>query len=356
LTIWAAIIGSVALFFLGSAFVPVEGQVKGFCLLEPARRWTLTERRVGSYESRTDDNLSGRILDYRLHQFDRPAVLDLGLGGAGAPSDAVLAGQVVAQMNSSELDLERAERSTALEEARGRLAALKAGAKPAALTHAQLQARRAAAELEAMKTRYDRQEALFERGGISAEDWESTRAERDLLELDLQLANAELAILESGDSPEQIRAAEESLRALEREHAAVSEMRAALAIRSPIAGVLDMNPSTGVLASVSSVDSLVVSIMLPQQRASELSAGQAIQALIPGLGEELFGGELIRIEQEVLATERGPFIRAVGLIPNHEGQLEIGMQGRARISVGRSTLLKRFHRGLRSVFFQELGP
>ena len=356
LTIWAALLGSLALFFLGSAFVPVEGQVKGFCLLEPARQWTLTERRVGSYESRTDDNLTGRILDYRLHQFDRPAVLDLGLGGDSMENDQVDAGQVVAQMSSSELELDLAERSTALEQARGRLAALRAGAKPAALTHAQLQARRAAAELEAMEIRYDRQKALFERGGISDEDWESTRANRDLLELDLQLAHAELAILESGDNPAEVQAAEETLRALEREHAAVSGMRDALAIHSPIAGILDMNPSTGVLASVSSVDSLVISVMLPQHRASELASGQALQALIPGLGEELFTGRLIRIEQEVLATERGPFIRAVGVIPNPEGMLEIGMQGRARISVGRSTLLKRFQRGLRALFFQELGP
>jgi multidrug efflux pump subunit AcrA (membrane-fusion protein) len=355
-SIWIAILGSLALFLLGSAFVPVEGQLKGVCLLEPARYWTFTERRVGSYESRTDDHITGRILSCRLHQFDRGAVLDLGLGADGISGQRVEAKQVVAALQSSDIDLELAERSTALGEARGRLADLQAGAKPATLAHARLEAERAAAELSAHNPRYERQRTLFEQGGISSEEWESVAAQRELLQLDVQLAAAEQEILESGGSPERIAAAEETLNSLESELQAVRTMAAALEIRCPIAGSLHMNPSEGVLLSVSAVDSLVISIMLPQRNAHELVPGQAIQALIPGLGEELFRGQLLRVEREVLATARGPYIRAVGLLPNPEGKLETGMQGRARISVGRSTLLDRLHRGLRSILFQELGP
>ncbi len=197
---------------------------------------------------------------------------------------------------------------------------------------------------------------LFEQGGISSEEWESVVAERELLQVDVQLANAELEILESGSSPERIAAAEETLASLESELQAVQSMATALEIRSPIAGRLRMNPGEGVLLSVSAIDSLVISIMLPQRTAHELVPGQAIQALIPGLGEELFSGYLLRVEQEVLATARGPYIRAVGLLPNPASKLETGMQGRARISVGHSTLLDRIQRGLRSVLFQELGP
>lgn len=354
LILWLAILGSLGLFLLGSAFVPVEGQVKGYCLLEPARRWTLIERRVGSYESRTDDNASGRILGCRLHQFDRPAILDLGLGGGD--EEQVLSGQIVAELSSSDLDLDFAERATALGEARGRLAELRAGAKPAALSYARLEAERAEAELAATTPQFERQEALYRQGGISSEEWEETAARHQLLRLDLRLAQAELEILESGDAPERIQSAEETLRALERELEMVRAMRAALVIRSPIAGRLRMNPSEGILLSVSAVDSLVISIMLPQGRAHELEPGQAIQALIPGLGDELFTGHLLRVEREVLATQQGPFIRVVGLLPNPEGRLETGMQGRARVSVGRSTLLERIRRGIRAAVFRELGP
>ncbi len=354
--IWIAILGALLLFLLGSAFVPVESHLKGVCLLEPARQWTFSERRVGSYESRTDDRITGRILSCRLHQFDRGAVLDLGLGAGEVGGDRVAVDQVVAALQSSGIDLELAERSTALGKARGRLADLQAGAKPATLAHAHLEAERAVAELSAMDPNYERQRTLFEQGGISSEEWESVVAERKLLQVDVQLANAELEILESGSSPERIAAAEETLASLESELQAVQSMATALEIRSPIAGRLRMNPGEGVLLSVSAIDSLVISIMLPQRTAHELVPGQAIQALIPGLGEELFSGYLLRVEQEVLATARGPYIRAVGLLPNPASKLETGMQGRARISVGHSTLLDRIQRGLRSVLFQELGP
>ncbi len=354
--VWIAIVGSLMLFLLGSAFVPVEGQLKGVCLLEPSRSWTFSERRVGSYESRTIDRLSGRILSCRLHQFDRGAVLDLGLGGDDRSGDRIESDQVVASLHSSGIDLELAERSTALGKARGRLADLRAGAKPATLTHARLEAARAGAELNAQASRHERQRALFEKGGISSEEWEAVAAERELLELDVQLAEAELEILESGSSPERIAAAEQTLASLESELQAVESMATALEIRSPIGGRLRMNPSEGVLLSVSAVDSLVISIMLPQRNTHELVPGQAIQALIPGLGEELLSGELLRIDREVLSTARGPYVRAVGILPNPEGRLETGMQGRARVSVGRSTLLNRIQRGLRSVLFQELGP
>lgn len=354
--IWLAILGTLAIFLLGSAFVPVEGQVKGYCVLEPVRTWTLSERRVGSYESRTDDRSTGLIMGCRVHQFSRSTVLELGLDAQAGRDDYVAAGAVVAEMQSSDLDLEIAERSTAIEEARARLVSLQAGAKPAALRRAQLERERARAELEAITPRYERNQALYARGGISADEWETVETRRELLQLDLSLAEAQIEVLESGDSPEEVQAAEETLQALQAELDMVEAMRSAMVIRSPIAGRLRMNSGEGVLLSVSAVDSLVVSILLPQHRANELAPGQAIHTLIPGLGNEVFGGTLLRIEQQVLATERGPYIRAVGVIPDSDSRLEVGMQGRARISVGPSTALERMKRGIQAALFRELGP
>ncbi len=356
LSLWLGILGALGLVILCSAYLPLEGRVSGYCVLEPVRAWTLLERRVGSYEARTEDRLAGRILGCRIHQFSREAVLELGIGDTGLPGARVRAGDVVAELSSSNLDLELAERSTALAEARGRLVSLRAGAKPAELSHAHLKRERAASELASQSAHYARSQALFAEGGISVQEWEEIQARHDLLQLDLLLAAAEIEVLESGDRPTEIARAEDALLALERELQAVEAVHSSLAIRSPIAGELRMNPEAGVLLRVAATDSFVASVLLPQRRADELESGQAIHALIPGLGNEVFHGTLLRVEQDVIPTERGPYIRAVGLLPDVDGRLEAGMQGRARISVGRSTLLTRARRGLQSALFRELGP
>lgn len=355
-SLWLGLLGVLGLMILCSAYLPMEGRVSGYCLLEPARAWSLVERQVGSYESRTEDRIAGRILSCRIHQFSREAVLELGLRATDLAATRVEAGDIVAELRSSNLDLELAERSTALAEARSRLANLRAGAKPAALKHARLRQERAASELAAQAAHYARSQGLFAEGGISVQEWEEIQAQRELLQLDLSLADTELEVLESGDRPTEIAGAEEALSSLERELQALESVHAGMAIRSPFAGELRMNPETGVLLRVAALDTLVASILLPQRRADELAPGQAVHALIPGLGNEVFHGTLLRVEQDVIPTERGPYIRAVGLLPRAGGRLEAGMQGRARISVGRSTLLTRAKRGLQAALFRELGP
>ncbi len=357
--IWLAIFGVVALALLVSAFVQVERTVGGTCLLDPALRWTLKEVRQGSYESKATDISSGQILYYRLYQFDRPAFLDLDLS-ALSPSTSlghrVSAGQAVARMKSSSLDLELAERSTALQEAQGRLATMLGGAKPEEIEHARLALERAKAELDAFGPQYERQQQLHGEGVVSDYVWEEVAARRELLELDVSLAEAELRVLSSDAQPQMIEEARMSIAALEQELATVENMLSAQVIETPIPGWLRSGGDGETLLSVSEQDTMIVRILLPQSLVCHAERGQSLKAHFPGVEGGMTTGTVLRIDRRATVSGAGPIIVVYGAIANEAGLLEEGMQGRARLYCGKSTLLDRLWDDILRVLRQELWP
>jgi len=356
--VWLAIGALILLLLLLSAFISIERKVVGVCQLRPARQWTLTERRVGSFESKTIDLGSGEILQYRLYQFDRPAYLDVDLSrlSDGGRLISVESGQTVLNMKSSALELELAERNTSLQEARALLMTLRSGAKPEELERAGLSLARAEAELDAFRPQFERQRELVAEGIISDSIWEEANTHFRLLQADCDLAEAELEVLSSDAAPERITATENTILALEHELQTVSEMLSAQEIQTPISGQLKVEPDSGLLLSVSNMDSMIVRMLVPQRQAYLVKAKQEFHMAIPGVRDGSLRGEVLRVDWSTLNTRSGSYIAVYGLIENGNGALGEGMQGRSRIHCGRTTLLRRFRENFFTAIRSEFGP
>lgn len=321
-----------------SAFLPAERTVKGVCLIEASQRWTLSELRPGTFESRATDLAADRLILYRLFQFDRPSFMDMDFSGLEEGQIRHCeAGQIVARVNASSLELELAERGGELEEARARLAGLNAGAKPEELDQARIGEARAAADLDAWRAQAQRQERLFADGIISEEQWEETRSELRLKELSLELARAEYRVLNSGAREVDLEAERVRIRGLENELLALGDLLAAQTIHTPIAGRLIQGGDEGVILSAANLDSVVVHILLPQQIGTLPQVGLPFTAHIPGVGE--IEGRVIRMDRRAMQTRIGSFLSVYGIVDNPDHALEEGMQGRASLHCGQTSLL-----------------
>jgi hypothetical protein len=363
--LWLGSIGVLAIFFFLASSLQIDRVVSGACQVDPCMRWSLTELRAGSFESRTLDLVSGDILDYRLYQFDRPAFLNLELPGGGKSAGAgqwIERGQAVAKIQSSGLDLELAERRTALEEARAELSQLQGGSKPEELDRARIAERRARAELDTFLPQYQRQRGLHDEGIVSEDIWEETAARKNLLELDLELAAAQVRVLASDAQPEEIAGAEATLRAIADELAAVESMHTATEICAPLTGQLRAGDGLSLagdalpLMSIARLDTMVVQILIPQHLAYLVREGIPFKIYVPGVTTELTPGEVVRVDRRASSTMAGSFILVYGLVANEKGDLAEGMRGRVKLSCGKDTLLGRLWHDLSQSFKLEMWP
>ena len=327
------------LLVLLSAFIPAERKVSGVCVLEPSARWSLSEIKPGSFESRAIDLIADRLIHYRLYQFDRSSFMDLQLPdlheGIKVHGEE---GQVVVRISDSSLELTLAEKQRELNEARARLASLRGAAKPEEIERATVNRSLAQADLEAFRTRYLRQQRLFQDGITSQDAWQEVQGNFRLKQLNLELAEAELKVFTSGARPEEIATTQIVVQGLEKELAALDAMRQAQEIRCPVSGRLTLGGDTNSILSVAAMDSMVVRIFLPQQLGAFPRIGQRYLAQIPGVGE--VQGQVIRVDRRALQTEAGTFLTVFGTAANPNGVMEEGMQGRASICCGKTNLLQ----------------
>jgi len=358
--LFAGVCLALGLIIVAAHFTPRQRTVDGACLLLPALRWELKELQPGCLVSRADDFVHGQTVHYRLYQFDRPAFVGLeidGENGLGRSGDLQCqAGQPVASVSSTALEIELAEQATALCEARGQLATLCCGAKPEELECAEVTRQLARTRLEAHQATFERHRTLFDQGILSDEEWEAVRSEHEELRLAVRLAEAELAVLRSDAAPEEIAAAESTLAALNHEHDTLSRMCAGQIIHTPITGRLQPGGENGTVLSVTATDTIVVRILVPQRRGHLPRPGQRLRAYLPGLAVGSVLGEVVRIDPEVVVTDAGPFQTVYGVVRNNGYQLSAGMQGRARLYCGESSWLRQAWDDLSVTLRQEMWP
>ena len=350
----------------GVAFVPVERTLTCVCQVDAVERWTFRELRPGTYESRAIDNISGRTTFYRLYQFDRPTFLEFHAARppagrpaeSGAPAAAAVsacaAGEVVGRLSSSSLNVELNQRLSDLKNAQAYLAALKGGAKPETVDMARVAVQQARAALVAHEPSYERDRDLYAADLISASVWEETAGRRDLLELGLRLAEAELHVVETGARPEDIAAAEVAVAACERELAVIQALVTDQDVRVPITGELRPDSSSGGLIGAVRLDTVMVCMLVAQSSGHLPRAGQRFDVHLPGTTPGPRRGSVVRVDHRILDTEAGPFLTVFGVLANGEGRLVEGMEGHARVRCGRTTLLDRLWDGLRRAWRREV--
>ena len=83
----------------------------------------------------------------------------------------------------------------------------------------------------------------------------------------------------------------------------------------------------------------MIEAIIPQCHSRVLSVGHTMKAFVPGLATAVVPGKVVRVDRRPVDSVAGPYVTVYGLVANRDGALEAGMQGKAKIHCGKTTLL-----------------
>ncbi len=157
---------------------------------------------------------------------------------AVAEGDRVLEGQVLAQVDTSDLRLSMAQVRAERDQAAAELALRKAGARREDIGELEAQIQSIRADLDAAQKDLDRMQALLDRGSGTTKARDDALARRDSLAGHLAAARQALARARAGSRSEEIDAARARLDAADARLAIIAKQIADATITSPVSGIV----------------------------------------------------------------------------------------------------------------------
>jgi len=222
--------------------------------------------------------------------------------------DTVTGGQLVAELSRNDLAAQRERDALGVLEAEARLADLQSGAREQEKNEAESGVNIARVNLDKATTDLGRMETLFQNGAVPRADYDEAKTNTELAKNRLAAAEAKLNLLEAGNRPEQIKAAQAEVERSKAVLKASDALLADLNVYSPIAGVvLSRNYEVGEyvqmgasLATVADLKDLWIKVYIPTVDLPLIKLGRQVQFVVSGM-DKVFKGVV-----EEIAT-RGEF-------------------------------------------------
>jgi len=211
---------------------------------------------------------------------------------------AVREGEVIATLESRDIQAQRAEAAAAAQEARVNLNNTTSGTIPQTRAQDEKAVRDGQANVNNARTLYDRRLRLYEQGGISKKDVEATQLALTTAENDLRLAEATARLHATTISPNDRAVAEAKLKQAEDRLAGLETQLSYATIRAPFSGVItdqfqfqgEFASAGGKLFTIGDVSDVIVKAPVADTVAAQLKVGDSAKVLPQDLaGEELVG-------------------------------------------------------------------
>lgn len=249
--------------------------------------------------------------------------------------------QTVAEITRNDLLAQLERDQLAVVKAEKTLADLVAGARPQELNEAAAQVNIARVNLKRAEDDLQRIKTLAEAGAVSQVDLENVQTSYEILQNQLQAAEARLSLLQEGSRPEQVNAAqvevERSTAVLKASEALVADLK----IQAPVDGVvLSRNYEPGEYVQMGSpvvslvkMDDLWIKVYLPTDDLPRIRLGDKVHFRVSGL-DQTFEGVVEEIATKGEYTpktiqtkkERTNIVYGVKIrIDSQEGVLKPGM-------------------------------
>ena len=207
-------------------------------------------------------------------------------------------GDVIATLESRDIQAQRAEAAAAVEEARTNLRNVTGGTIPQTAAQDEKVLRDARANLANAQAVYERRLKLYEQGGISRKDLDASELARTTAENDLRLAEATARLHAASMSPNDRRVAEAKLKQAEDRLAGLDTQLSYAVIRAPLSGVIaeqfqfqgEFAAAGAKLFAVDDVSEVIVKAPIADTVAAQLKIGDTARVYPQSLpGEEFVG-------------------------------------------------------------------
>ncbi|MCL5058988.1 MAG: efflux RND transporter periplasmic adaptor subunit [Actinobacteria bacterium] len=262
--------------------------------------------------------------------------------------DEVKKGQVVSRLIRSDLMAQKERDALGVQKAEAQLDDLTAGAREQEITEVRAAVNTARTSYEKASTDYDRAKQLLQGGAISQADFEKAETNLQTVKNQLDSAKARLDLLESGNRPDQIKAARIELERSRTVLQAAESLLDDTNIASPLDGTVvtrNFEPgefvSTGAaVATVADLKDLWIKVYISTDDLPKIKLGQEVSFTVSGT-PEVFKGSILEIASrgeftpKMIQTkqERTNTVYAVKVkIDNSSGIFKPGMPADVTIS------------------------
>ncbi|PYS73443.1 MAG: hypothetical protein DMF73_05850 [Acidobacteria bacterium] len=224
----------------------------------------------------------------------------------------VLAGEVIAVLESRDLQAQRAEAVAALNEARTNERSLITGTIPKTNAEDQKALMDARAKVNNARATYDRRRVLYQQGGISKKDLEASQLEVTTAEDELRLQEQTVTLRGRSLNPND-RALAAAKTAEAEQHLATLDAQLGYAtIRSPITGIVtdqyqyegEFASAGGKLVTIADTTTVIVKAPFSDTVAAQLKAGDAASVVPTDTSSEEMKGQITLLSRSSDPTNR----------------------------------------------------
>jgi HlyD family secretion protein len=259
--------------------------------------------------------------------------------------DRVKAGEVVAKLDTTDPELDRARARAELDGANARLGLLLAGTRSEDIQRAEAELARAEADLAGATLDLDRLEGLADRGTATLKARDDARTRKAMLERVVAANRAEVAKLKAGPRPQEIEQARAQSAGAEATVAMIEQRIADATVVAPRDGVVTSRATEpgevlapgALLYVITDIDHPWLNVYVDEPSLSRVSLGDPVKVKVDGRSEH-FSGKVTYVSQVAEFTpknvqtpeERAKLVFRVKVgLDNPEGIFKPGMPGDA---------------------------
>jgi len=249
----------------------------------------------------------------------------------------VRAGEVIAVLESRDLQAQRAEALAALREARANENSLITGTIPKTNAEDQKALHDARAKVNNARAIYERRRLLFEKGGISQKDLEASQLDLTTAEDELRLQEQTVALRTRSLNPNDRALASARTAQAQQRVATLDAQLSYATIRSPITGIVtdqfqyegEFASAGGKLVTIADTSTVIVKAPFPDTVAAQLKTGDVVSVLPTDSSAEQMTGQINLLGRSSDQTNRT--VEVWVTLGNGDGKLRAN--GAAQVTV-----------------------
>lgn len=217
----------------------------------------------------------------------------------------VKAGEVIAVLESRDLVAQRNEAVAALNQERASERSVNTGTIPQTNAQDQKALRDAQAKVAAMRATYDRRLVLFQKGGISKKDLESSQVDLKTAENELLLAEQTVVLRAKSLNPNDRALAAARVQAAQQRVATLDAQLSYATIRAPITGIVtdqfqyegEFAAAGGKLVNIADISEVIVKAPFADTVAAQLKVGDSATVIPTDTTSEEMTGKVTLISR-----------------------------------------------------------
>jgi hypothetical protein len=262
----------------------------------PGNDYVLRMSENGIVQSLLRDNLHGGISRSSMNEIDRGDAVWVEMNKEVQSKGWVSFGDTLCRISSSLLSVTLAERVGALAVAESSLAVAASGDKSSLIQAARERIDFSTKEVEAFAKKHERLETLFAKQLVSEEQVVDSRDQLRLLEISVDIAEAELNVLTTGSKTEELNLRSTNILALQNEIDALQSRASMFVHVSPVSGIIPGSSNSDTLLRVYDTTSALIEVAVNIEAMEYIHYGATVRASLPGMNGDV-EARIVRIEK-----------------------------------------------------------